>query len=182
MKIKSLYALLFCLFTTGCLDGQKQSDHAILIAYTSTEFPELGSSVCYLNERGDTVIPFGKYHYGGSDTIRHIGFVVEPHTPGWTTINNKGEKLFYTFSFDNGPDYVEEGLFRIINDEMLMGFADTLGNVVIQPQFAFALPFKDGKAKATYTGERKTLDKYGEHWMWQSNHWFYIDKKGNKLK
>lgn len=111
MKIKSLYALLFCIFTTGCLDGQKQSDHAILIAYTSTEFPELGSSVCYLNERGDTVIPFGKYHYGGSDTIRHIGFVVEPHTPGWTTINNKGEKLFYTFSFDNGPDYVEEGLF-----------------------------------------------------------------------
>ncbi|MEB3373752.1 hypothetical protein SFC43_12680 [Bacteroides sp. CR5/BHMF/2] len=47
------------------MDGQKQSDHAILIAYTSTEFPELGSSVCYLNERGDTVIPFGKYHYGG---------------------------------------------------------------------------------------------------------------------
>ena len=151
MKIKSLYALLFCIFTTGCLDGQKQSDHAILIAYTSTEFPELGSSVCYLNERGDTVIPFGKYHYGGSDTIRHIGFVVEPHTPGWTTINNKGEKLFYTFSFDNGPDYVEEGLFRIINDEMLMGFADTLGNVVIQPQFAFVFPFKDGKAEVTYT-------------------------------
>ena len=168
MKIKSLYALLFCIFTTGCLDGQKQSDHAILIAYTSTEFPELGSSVCYLNGRGDTVIPFGKYHYGGSDTIRHIGFVVEPHTPGWTTINNKGEKLFYTFSFDNGPDYVEEGLFRIINDEMLMGFA--------------VFPFKDGKAEVTYTGAKKAMDDYGEHWTWQSDHWFYIDKKGNKLK
>ena len=37
---------------------------------------------------------------------RHIGFVMEPHKPGWTTINNKGEKLFYAFSFDNGPDYV----------------------------------------------------------------------------
>ncbi len=138
MKLKSLYALLFCIFMTGCLDGQKQSDHSILIAYMSTEYPELGSSVCYLNEQGDTIVPFGKYHYGGSDTIRHIGFVMEPHKPGWTTINNKGEKLFYAFSFDNGPDYVEEGLFRIINDEMLMGFADTLGNVIIKPQFAFS--------------------------------------------
>ena len=108
MKLKSLYALLFCIFMTGCLDGQKQSDHSILIAYMSTEYPELGSSVCYLNEQGDTIVPFGKYHYGGSDTIRHIGFVMEPHKPGWTTINNKGEKLFYAFSFDNGPDYVEE--------------------------------------------------------------------------
>ena len=26
-----------------------------------------------------------------------------------------------------------------------MGFADTLGNVVIKPQFAFVCPFKDGK-------------------------------------
>lgn len=158
MKLKSLYALLFCIFMTGCLDGQKQSDHSVLIAYMSTEYPELGSSVCYLNEQGDTIVPFGKYHYGGSDTIRHIGFVMEPHKPGWTTINNKGEKLFYAFSFDNGPDYVEEGLFRIINDEMLMGFADTLGNVIIKPQFAFVCPFKDGKAEVTYTGEKR-------HWM-----------------
>ena len=182
MKLKSLYALLFCIFMTGCLDGQKQSDHSILIAYMSTEYPELGSSVCYLNEQGDTIVPFGKYYYGGSDTIRHIGFVMEPHKPGWTTINNKGEKLFYAFSFDNGPDYVEEGLFRIINDEMLMGFADTLGNVVIKPQFAFVWPFKDGKAEVTYTGEKKALDDYGENWTWQSDDWFYIDKNGNKLK
>ena len=91
-------------------------------------------------------------------------------------------KLFYAFSFDNGPDYVEEGLFRIINDEMLMGFADTLGNVIIKPQFAFVWPFKDGKAEVTYTGEKKALDDYGEHWTWQSDDWFYIDKNGNKLK
>ena len=82
----------------------------------------------------------------------------------------------------DSPDYVEEGLFRIINDEMLMGFADTLGNVVIKPQFAFVWPFKDGKAEVTYTGEKKALDDYGEHWTWQSDDWFYIDKNGNKLK
>lgn len=137
MKLKSLYALLFCIFMTGCLDGQKQSDHSILIAYMSTEYPELGSSVCYLNEQGDTIVPFGKYHYGGSDTIRHIGFVMEPHKPGWTTINNKGEKLFYAFSFDNGPDYVEEGLFRIINDEMRY-----TGECCHQTTVCFRLPFQ----------------------------------------
>lgn len=39
-----------------------------------------------------------------------------------------------------------------------MGFADTLGNVIIKPQFAFVCPFKDGKAEVTYTGEKR-------HWM-----------------
>ena len=53
---------------------------------------------------------------------------------------------------------------------------------VLFPQFAFVCPFKDGKAEVTYTGEKKALDDYGEHWTWQSDDWFYIDKNGNKLK
>lgn len=65
---------------------------------------------------------------------------------------------------------------------MLMGFADTLGNVVIKPQFAFVCPFKDGKAEVTYTGEKRHWMIMGSIELWQSDDWFYIDKNGNKLK
>lgn len=182
MKVSILCILLLCIFATGCSDKQKQSGKEIIVAHLSTEYPELGVPVCYLNEQGDTVIPYGKYQYAGSDTIQSIGFVLEPHTPGWTTINNKGEKLFYTYSYDNGPDYVAEGYLRIVDDQHLMGFADTLGNIIIKPQFAFACPFSDNRAKVTYTGKKKLLDANGEHWLWLSEDWFYIDKDGNKLE
>ena len=97
MKLKSLYALLFCIFMTGCLDGQKQSDHSILIAYMSTEYPELGSSVCYLNEQGDTIVPFGKYHYGGSDTKKPFLYIIR------SIIKTKGIKKFFSFVINSCP-------------------------------------------------------------------------------
>ena len=34
------------------------------------------------------------------------------------------------------------------------GYADSLGNVVIKPQFTFAYPFEDGKAKVTNSGKK----------------------------
>lgn len=51
------------------------------------------------------------------------------------------------FHYDNGPDYVREGLYRIVDDRGRMGYADESGRVVIAPRFAFALPFEGGKAK-----------------------------------
>ena len=59
------------------------------------------------------------------------------------------------FHYDNGPDYVREGLYRIVDDRGRMGYADESGRVVIAPRFAFALPFEGGKAKVTDTGQRK---------------------------
>mgnify|MGYP000680041254 FL=1 len=34
-----------------------------------------------------------------------------------------------------------------MDEDGLVGFADSLGNVIIEPQFKFAYPFKGGKAK-----------------------------------
>ena len=169
--------IILCMLTTCYAKAQKQ-----LVVHTTDEFLELGSPICYLNELGDTIIPFGKYMYGGSNTINHIGFVQELHAPGWATINAKGEKLFYTFSYDTAPDHAKEGLFRIINEKGLMGFADTLGNIVIKPQFAFALPFKNDSAKVTSIGKKVVLDPYCDHWSWESDKWFYINKKGKRVK
>lgn len=157
---------------------------ATLTAHTTEPYLEVGVPVCYLNERGDTIVPYGKYRYCQTDTIKKIGFVYEnkPKDARIICINDAGKELFYVFKYDNGPDYIQEGLFRIMNEDGLVGFADSLGNVIIEPQFKFAYPFKGGKTKATLKGERKVVPKSdGEKHYWESETWFYIDKKNRRL-
>ena len=48
---------------------------ATLTAHTTEPYLEVGVPVCYLNERGDTIVPYGKYRYCQTDTIEKIGFV-----------------------------------------------------------------------------------------------------------
>lgn len=155
-----------------------------LIAHTTENFLEVGVPVCYLNERGDTIVPYGKYRFCQTDTIRNIGFVYENRQNAWIVcIDNQGKELFYAFKYDNGADYVREGLFRITDDKGLIGFADTLGNIVIKPQFKFAFPFENGKAKVTFSGESKDVPgSNGEKHYWNSSDWYYIDKNGKILK
>lgn len=154
-----------------------------LVAHTNEKQLEVGVPVCYLNERGDTIVPYGKYRFCQTDTIRSIGFVYEngPNAK-IVCIDAKGRKLFSVFKYDNGVDYAQGGLFRIVDDKGLLGFADTLGNIVIQPQYKFAFPFKNGKAKVTLSGESKEVpDSNGECGYWESKEWFYIDKENNRL-
>lgn len=152
-----------------------------LVAHTSAACLEAGVPVCYLNERGDTLIPFGKYRFCRTDTIKQIGFAYENRENGAIVcLDSGGNKLFNVFGVDNGADYVEEGLFRITDNSGLVGFADTLGRVIIPPQFKFAFPFKDGKAKVSFTGECKEVPgSGGEKYYWDSNRWLYVDKKNN---
>ena len=144
---------------------------ATLTAHTTEPYLEVGVPVCYLNERGDTIVPYGKYRYCQTDTIKKIGFAYEnkPKDARIICINDAGKELFYVFKYDNGPDYIQEGLFRIMNEDGLVGFADSLGNVIIEPQFKFAYPFKGGKTKATLKGERKVVpESDGEKHYWGS--------------
>ena len=57
-------------------------------------------------------------------------------------IDRRGQKLFESFYFDNGPDYFQKGLSRILNIEKF-GFIDTQGKVVIEPCYDFASPFDE---------------------------------------
>lgn len=157
---------------------------ATLTAHTTEPYLEVGVPVCYLNERGDTIVPYGKYRYCQTDTIKKIGFVYEnkPKDARIICINDAGKELFYVFKYDNGPDYIQEGLFRIMDEDGLIGFADSLGNVIIEPQFKFAYPFKGGKTKVTLEGEQKEVPKSeGEKHYWESGTWFYIDKRNKHL-
>ena len=87
-------------------------------------------------------------------------------------------KLFYVVECDNGPDYVKEGLFRIMDEKGLMGFADSSGHIIITPQFKFAYPFEGGKAKVTFTGKQKVVSgSDGEKHYWDSEEWRYINRR-----
>lgn len=150
-----------------------------LIAHTAESHLEIGVPICYLNEQGDTIIPYGKYKFCQTDTIRHIGFVYENRQNARIVcIDNQGKELFYVYKYDNGPDYIREGLFRIMDEDGWIGFADSLGNVVIKPQFKFATSFENGKAQATTSGD---AINDGEHSFWKSDEWQLIDHKGDKM-
>lgn len=150
-----------------------------LIAHTAESHLEVGVPICYLNEQGDTIIPYGKYKFCQTDTIRHIGFVYENRQNARIVcIDNQVKELFYVYKYDNGPDYIREGLFRIMDEDGWIGFADSLGNVVIKPQFKFATSFENGKAQATTSGD---AINDGEHSFWKSDEWQLIDHKGDKM-
>ena len=82
------------------------------------------------------------------------------------------------FQFDNGDDYIREGLRRISDSTGKIGYADDKGKVVITPRFAFAFPFEDGVAKVTDEGNSVSE---GEHYRWVSPDWYFIDHSGNEV-
>ena len=93
----------------------------------------------------------------------------------WIGINGSNTNLFEVFIYDNGPDYVKDGLFRIVENKKI-GFANTDGEVVIQPQFDAAFPFENGVAEV---GKICSKETHLEHWNWICQEWFYLDKEGN---
>ena len=127
----------------------------------------------YINAKGDTVIDC-VYPLVYTDTITQIGFVAD-NTGKIKCFNHKGKYLFDVFKYDNGPDYPSEGLFRIVDKEGLIGFADTIGNLVIHTRYRIAYPFTNGKAKVTDTGklliDSQDIDR---HEYWQSDKWYFI--------
>ncbi len=83
------------------------------------------------------------------------------------------------FRFDNGDDYICEGVRRIVDDAGKIGFSDDRGKVIIAPRYAFAFPFEDGVAKVTDKGY--TVSE-GEHRRWISPEWYFIDHNGSIVR
>lgn len=90
---------------------------------------------------------------------------------------------YRAFQYDNGDDYVSEGLYRIVDRKGRIGYADETGKTVIRPRFAFGYPFEGGRAKVTDSGKRKEVaGSGGEHRYWESDDWYYIDIHGKTFK
>jgi len=95
-------------------------------------------------------------------------------------INRKNERLFTVFMFDSGPDYVSEGVFRIVDDSTgLMGFGNMAVDIVIKPQFFFVTPFSDGVASFNEGGKIVTIDESDRHLFIDGGKWGFINRRGN---
>ena len=168
-KTNSLFFLLLCSFTTF---GQFNKSNDYLLSFVDTTKDEYG----YKNQNGDTVIPLGKYNICFTDTFRTYAIVLKSNL-GFVAIDRQQHVLYKVFPYDNGPDYISNGLFRILKDDYI-GYADAItGKVVIKPQFDCAYPFQNEVAKVS---KNCTIHSDGEHKVWTSNNWFYIDKAGRK--
>ena len=91
-------------------------------------------------------------------------------------------RCYKIYKIDNGEDYIQDGMRRIVDRQGRIGYVNEKGAIIIKPQFAFGFPFKDGRAKVTNRGEKKVVpNSKGEYHYWESDKWFYIDKRGVSL-
>lgn len=128
----------------SCSQSKKQygpDDYLYRVFDTSGRYEKYG----YKDKDGNMAIPLGKYHMVFTDTIKTIGFVAIPKQGFWAIDKNE-EQLFKVYVFDNGPDRVRDGLFRILDEHDLIGFANMDGEVVIQPRFERVDHFSEGLA------------------------------------
>ncbi len=168
--------LIFSLIYSSCFSMEGTSTY--LIRFCSEVTCEIGVKSGYVNNSGDTIISNEKYHYCYTDTIRTFGFVLKKKG-GCFAINNLGVEQYEVYWFDMGPDPISDGLFRIIKNDKI-GYADSIGKIVIEPKYGCAEPFFDGKARVT---NNCTLQRDNfEHNVMISDSWFYIDKFGNVIK
>lgn len=194
--IRSKYSYLLLLFTLliGC-KSQEDKEHTyydktavdtiakeLLIAVTDEEYLQYGVRVAYLNTAGDTIIPFGKYAYLGTDTLAHYANVMDLPANGeygrWIAIDRDQNILYDVVPFDNGPDYFMEGLVRVKRNGK-MGYANKYGQIVIPCEYAFASWFENGRAEVTY--EATVSQEFGDHTKVSGESWFTIDIHGNTI-
>src|SRR5690606_20010397 len=99
MKIQIRIIILFSLLPfLSCSQPKKQygpDDYLYRVTDTSTRYEQFG----YKDKDGDIAIPFGKYTWAYTDTIKTIGFVLMKGG-GWA-INKNDEKLFKVFPSPN---------------------------------------------------------------------------------
>ena len=149
---------------------------AIPISKNDSDFI-FGDSICFINPFGDTLIPFGRYYSSiNTQPFTDYCFVTVLRNSNLinVAIDKEGNELFDMYIFDNGPDYLEENRFRIIKNGKI-GFANSKGEIIIEPKFACAFPFENGRAKVTLNC---TLIPDGEYNTMVSDAWFYIDIYG----
>ncbi len=154
------------------ITGIKSQDNVLIKVSTSVEITPFTEG--YINRSGDTIIPIGKYSYCFTEEFDNIAFVGIKGLPGVYAINRKEDVLFRVATLDNGPDPVNDGLFRIIKNNKT-GFANMKGEIVIQPYFDSALPFKDGFAVVCVGGKD---EKDGDYTLHVGGKWGLVNTVG----
>lgn len=131
----------------------------------------------YMNANGDTLFPMGTFVHCFSDSLNYaIVAKWEKQDYAFPVIDSKGNELYGAFIFDTGPDYIEDESFRIIKNGKI-GYMSVQGEIIAEPIYEGAWPFKDGRA---FVSLETSVESDGEHYWWVGGDWFYIDKNGNR--
>jgi hypothetical protein len=77
-------------------------------------------------------------------------------------IDKSGKVIAKAYAFDNGPDYFQEGVARIVDAKGKVGFIDTKGKIVIAPQYDDAASFCNGKAEVAVGAKTFVIDLLGK--------------------
>lgn len=178
--MKYIIFLLISFGFVGCSTLSKgiTKPETIVVKYKKNEYVEIGDSIMLLNSKGDTIAPMGKYRYYEESIPGNDIVIVLKESEGLIYVNAEGNELNYCpFIFDNGADYVSEGLVRIVDKDGKMGYVDSLHHVVIKPQFFFVEPWKDGYGRVAKEGYFERIDE--EHKIVVVEKWYTIDRNGN---
>ncbi len=171
--MKSLLTLTILLFTNFTF-GQKNGGY--LISYVDTTSGQ--ELIGYKSKNGEIIIK-AEFSHTYTDTLYTMAIVLKNYK--WVGIDRTGKIILIPYIFDNGPDYVEEGLFRFVENSKI-GFANMAGQKIILPQYDFATPFEDGLSEYTLGGHRE-YEKGGEHWHWAAGYENgYLNKFGGRFK
>ncbi|MCC5944273.1 MAG: WG repeat-containing protein [Bernardetiaceae bacterium] len=166
--------IIMLLFCSVMPKASAQQSNAYLLMFTKQDSQETG----YKNQQDEITIAAGKYIMCFTDTFRTFAIVLEPEK-GFIAIDREENLLYEVYPYDNGPDYPQEGLFRIRKNNQI-GYADiNTGKIIIEPQYDCAYPFENGKAKVSTDCQSKSVGEYTE---WISKNWFFIDTKGKKIE
>jgi len=126
--------------------------------------------------KGDIVIP-AIFEHSFTDTFDHkIAFVLDK-SQGFIAIDRSGKKVLTPFVYDNGPDYINEGLFRFVENKK-MGFSDEDGKIIIPAKYEFVSYFEGGLA---CFGNGFTLKKDGDYELMEGGKWGMINLKGDTI-
>ena len=139
-------------------------------------FPERQPAACEERSDGSVVVAepsLAHADFGQSD----LAAIYIDGRPGLYFVNRRG-KTAPAFLYDNGPDYLVEGLARTVRNGK-MGFVNTQLEEIVQPVWDFASPFQDGVAAVCTGCVPKAAGD--EHTYMSGGKWGYIDRHGRVI-
>ena len=169
--------LTIFIFTFGSANAQLIPKDTLYLSHNNAY--ECG----YVNQKGDVIIPYGRYSMCFTDTLVHFSVVLirNKDTLGFYAINQQEVRLFKVVTTSQGPTFLVNGFIQVTDSSGLIGFANERGKVVIVPQFQCATDFYGGKALVTYKCTLRTSQNEVPSGPPTSDNWFYIDKTGKRV-
>lgn len=152
----------------------RSSDHVQDRHIDCRSFPNLAPVACDLKSDGNIVV--------AEQSLKEITFGVE----GLGSIVVDDRDLYFVtrrgtttpaLNFDNGPDYVVEGLARIVKNGKI-GFVNAELDPVVAPVWDYAFPFQHGVAVVCSGCASRPAAPGDEHRTVTGGKWGYIDKRG----